>query len=215
MAGPGGPTGPDPAPDPGPDTVPPAVLRAWDEAEARLFPLVMSQPELYQQALAAVQRLLGYLRETCPDLPSLLAAHGQGGELDQDPVPGVRPALIAAAACATRYREIAAADAARHRLAALARAREQDQAWTIVEETGQLERVPYVPYQRVEAEARTGRALIVWIGPDETFSRAVYRLDEGQVDLDSGAVRAGDPVGTYADAGELAAAVSRAQAEPG
>jgi len=46
--------------------VPPSVLRSWDEAEARLFPLVMAQPELYQQALGAVQQLLGRLRETCP-----------------------------------------------------------------------------------------------------------------------------------------------------
>ena len=32
--------------------VPPSVLRSWDEAEARLFPLVMAQPDLYKQALA-------------------------------------------------------------------------------------------------------------------------------------------------------------------
>jgi hypothetical protein len=62
-AGPGGP----PPSEPG---VPPAVLRSWDEAEARLFPLVMAQPELYQQALGAVQQLLGQLRETCHDLPA-------------------------------------------------------------------------------------------------------------------------------------------------
>src|SRR5947207_2681169 len=72
--GPGGPR----AEQPG---VPPAVLRSWDEAEARLFPLVMAQPELYQQALGAVQRLLGQLRETCHDLPALLAAPERGGDL--------------------------------------------------------------------------------------------------------------------------------------
>ena len=61
--------------------MPPAVLRSWDEAEARLFPLVMAQPELYQQALGAIQQLLGRLRETCHDLPALLAAHERGGDL--------------------------------------------------------------------------------------------------------------------------------------
>ena len=81
-AGPGGP----PPPEPG---VPPAVLRSWDEAEARLFPLVMAQPELYQQALGAIGRLLGRLRETCRDLPALLAAHERGGGLlDGAGVPG-------------------------------------------------------------------------------------------------------------------------------
>ena len=105
-AGPGGAAA---ASEPG---VPPSVLRSWDEAEARLFPLVMAQPELYQQALGAIQRLLGRLRETCPDLPALLAAHERGGDLLRRrrgaEVPGIRPGLIAAAACAMRYRELVA-----------------------------------------------------------------------------------------------------------
>jgi len=207
-AGPGGP----PPPEPG---VPPAVLRSWDEAEARLFPLVMAQPELYQQALGAIQRLLGRLRETCQDLPALLAAHERGGDLlAGDEVPGVRPGLIAAAACATRYRELVAELAAAGRLEALDRARAQGVPWTVVEENGQPERAPYVPYHRVEAESGTGRAIIVSIGPDETLSRAVYRLDAGQIDLASGALRIGDPLGSYLDPDECAAALRRTQTGP-
>ena len=207
-AGPGGP----PPPEPG---VPPAVLRSWDEAEARLFPLVMAQPELYQQALGAIQRLLGRLRETCQDLPALLAAHERGGDLlAGDEVPGVRPGLIAAAACATRYRELVAELAAAGRLEALARARAQGVPWTVVEENGQPERAPYVPYHRVEAESGTGRAIIVSIGPDETLSRAVYRLDAGQIDLASGALRIGDPLGSYLDPDECTAALRRTQTGP-
>jgi hypothetical protein len=195
--------------------VPPSVLRSWDEAEARLFPLVMAQPELYQQALGAIQRLLGQLRETCQDLPGLLAAHERGGDLLAGAeVPGVRPALIAAAACATRYRELVAQLAAAARREALARARAQGLSWTVVEEIGQPDRAPYVPYQRVEAEAETGRAVIVSIGPDETLSRAVYRLDAGQVDVASGALRIGDPLGSYLDPDECAAALRRTQAGP-
>ena len=207
-AGPGGPPPPEPA-------VPPAVLRSWDEAEARLFPLVMAQPELYQQALGAIQRLLGRLRETCQDLPALLAAHERGGDLlAGDEVPGVRPGRIAAAACATRYRELVAELAAAGRLEALARARAQGVPWTVVEENGQPERAPYVPYHRVEAETGTGRAVIVSIGPDETLSRAVYRLDAGQIDLASGALRIGDPLGSYLDPDECAAALRRTQTGP-
>jgi len=207
-AGPGGP--PPPEPD-----VPPAVLRSWDEAEARLFPLVMAQPELYEQALGAIQRLLERLRETCQDLPALLAAHERGGDLlAGDEVPGVRPGLIAAAACATRYRELVAELAAAGRLEALARARAQGVPWTVVEENGQPERAPYVPYHRVEAESGTGRAIIVSIGPDETLSRAVYRLDAGQIDLASGALRIGDPLGSYLDPDECAAALRRTQTGP-
>ena len=181
-----------------------AVLRSWDEAEARLFPLVMAQPELYQQALGAIQQLLGRLRETCQDLPALLAAHERGGDLvDGAECRASGPAgLIAAAACAMRYRELVARARRRGRLAALARARDQGLSWTVAEENGQPERAPYVPYQRVEAEPGTGRAVIVSIGPDETLSRAVYRLDAGQIDLASGALRIGDPLGSYLDPDE-------------
>jgi hypothetical protein len=194
------------------------VLRSWDEAEARLFPLVMAQPELYQQALGAIQRLLERQRATCRDLPALLAAHERGGDLLDDAgvpgVSGIRPVLIAAAACATRYRELVAELAVAARLEALAQARAQGLSWTVVEENGQPERAPYAPYQRVEAEPATGRAVIVSIGPDETLSRAVYRLDAGQIDLASGVLRIGDPLGSYLDPGECAAALRRAQSGP-
>jgi hypothetical protein len=207
-AGPGGP----PPPEPG---MPPAVLRSWDEAEARLFPLVMAQPELYEQALGAIRRLLERLRETCQDLPALLSAHERGGDLlEGAEVPGVRPSVIAAAACATRYRELVAQLAAAARLAALARAREQGLSWAVVEESGQAERAPYVPYQRVEAEVGSGRAVIVSIGPDETLSRAVYRLDAGRIDVTSGALWIGDPLGSYLDPDECTAALRRTQTGP-
>jgi hypothetical protein len=211
-AGPGGPQPEDPG-------VPPSVLRSWDEAEARLFPLVMAQPELYEQALGVVRELIARLRETCPDLPALLAAHERGGDLVADldgeaaaGVPGIRPGLIAAAACAMRYREIVAQMAAQGRLAALAAARAQGLSWAVVEESGSADRAPFVPYQRVEADVGSGRAVVVSIGPDETLSRAVYRLDEARVDVTSGALSIGDQVGTYLDAGEFEAALRQARA---
>src|SRR5438132_6810174 len=140
-----------PGPQASGTNVPPPVLRSWDEAEARLFPLVMAQPDLYKQALGVIQRLLERLRETCRDLPALLAAHERGGDLVADlvsePVAGVRPGLIAAAACAMRYRELVALMAAQGRLTTLARAREQGLSWTVVEESGSADRAPYVPYQ--------------------------------------------------------------------
>ena len=211
-AGPGGPQPREPG-------VPPSVLRSWDEAEARLFPLVMAQPELYEQALGVVRELIARLRETCPDLPALLAAHERGGDLIADldeeaaaKVPGIRPGLIAAAACAMRYRELVALMAAQTRLAALARARAQGLSWTVLEESGQADRAPYVPYQRVEAEVGSGRAVIVSIGPDETLSLAVYRLEEGQVDVTSGALRIGDQIGSYLDPREFEAALGRLRA---
>ncbi|MGH3409933.1 MAG: hypothetical protein ACRDRJ_46690, partial [Streptosporangiaceae bacterium] len=61
--------------------VPAATLRAWDEAEAKLFPLVMARPEEYERSLRLIQAVVGRLRQDCRDIPALLAASGQGGEL--------------------------------------------------------------------------------------------------------------------------------------
>ncbi len=216
-AGPGGSglvgSGPDRAAE-----VPRAVLRSWDEAEARLFPTIMARPDVYQQAVALIQQLLGRLRETCPDLSSLLAAHERGADLvDQEAGEGIQPGLVAAAACAMRYRELVASLAAAGRLAALAAARDRGAAWTVVQETGSADRAPFVPYLRVEAEVGTGRAVIISIEPDETLSRAVRRLDAGQVDLASGALRIGEAIGSYLDREEFAAALreARPDTDPG
>src|SRR5579875_1260956 len=100
-----------PAAGPG-ATVPAAVLRSWDRAEARLFPLVMARPDLYQQSVALISEIAARLRGECPDMPALLAAWERGQALVADisaaGVPGVEPGLIAAAACAMRYRELVA-----------------------------------------------------------------------------------------------------------
>jgi hypothetical protein len=195
--------------------VPRAVLRSWDEAEARLFPTIMARPDVYQRSVALIQRLLGRLRETCLDLPSLLAAHERGGdlvdELAEGADAGLQPGLVAAAACAMRYRELVASLAAQSRVAALARARDQGQSWTVVTEDGSEDRAPFVPYQRIEAEPGTGRAVIISIEPDETLSRAVYRLDRGQVDLATGGLRVGEAIGSYLDRDAFAAALREAR----
>ena len=222
MAGPGSgsvSSGPDSAGASGGREVPRAVLRSWDEAEARLFPTIMARPDLYQQSVSLIQRLLGRLRETCFDLPSLLAAHERGGdlvdELAEGAAAGIQPDLVAAAACAMRYRELVASLAAEGRLAALARARDQGQSWAVVQETGSEDRAPFVPYQRIEAEAGTGRAVIISIEPDETLSRAVYRLDEGQIDLVTGGLQIGEAIGSYLDPDAFAAALREARPEIG
>jgi hypothetical protein len=199
---------------PGGVDVPVAVLRSWDQAEAQLFPLVMARPDLYERALQAVGALAARLRETCPDVAALLAEHERGAELAGE-VPGVRPELIAAAACATRYRELVTAGAAQRRLAALARARDAGLAWAVVEENGDEARAPYVPYQRVEVQVATGRAVIVSVEPDETLSRAVHRLDAGELDLNTGGLRVGEELGSYPDSGALTQALARARAEIG
>jgi len=217
---------PGPAPGPAPASVPAETLRAWDAAEARLFPLVMARPEEYERSLALIEALLGWLRSRCPDVPALLAESARGGAIVAEAAAerpggpagagqgagrggagpalgdlgtGARADLIAAAACAMRYRELVAAGAARGRLAAFAAAGAGPGSWVVVEEIGDEARAPYVPYQRVEAHVPSGRAVIISIEPDETLS-AVRRLDEGALDLASGRLVIGAEIGSYASA---------------
>jgi hypothetical protein len=193
--------------------VPAAVLRSWDQAEAKLFPLVMARPDVYERAVRRIADLAAGLRDTCPDVPALLAAYERGADLVTEPDPDVGPELLAAAACAMRYREIVTTSAAQRRLAALALARDQGLEWTVVEENGDPARAPYIPYQRVEAHVRTGRAVIVSVEPDETLTGAVHRLDAADVDLATGGLRAGAELGSYRTAEAAAQAVHQARQE--
>ena len=81
----------------------------------------------------------------------------------------------------------------------------------MVEETGSADRAPFVPYQRIEAEVSSGRALIISIEPDETLSRAVYRLDQGQIDLATGGLQVGEAAGSFLDPDALTAALRDAR----
>lgn len=209
-------------------TVPAETLRSWDAAEARLFPLVMARPEEYERSLAMIDVLLGWLRSRCPDIPALLAQSARGGaivadatgelsgdqgepRLDQGGLAaGVRGDLIAAAACAMRYRELAAENAASGRRDALAAAAASGESWAVIEEAGDQARAPYLPYHRVEAHVPSGRAVIISIEPDEMLS-AVWRLDEAALDPATGKLAVGAEIGSYASAGELDEALARAR----
>jgi hypothetical protein len=197
--------------------VPAAVLRSWDQAEAKLFPLVMARPDAYERALRMIADLTARLRDTCPDVPALLAAHERGADLVTEPAVGIGPELVAAAACAMRYRELVTTGAAQRRLAALAQARDDGLEWTVVEENGDPARAPYIPYQRVEAHVRSGKAVIISVEPDETLTGAVHRIDAADLDLATGGLRAGAELGSYANADAAAHALEgiRANGQPG
>jgi hypothetical protein len=210
------------------DDVPAETLRRWDAAEARLFPLVMARPEEYERSLALIGVLLGWLRSRCQDIPALLAQSARGeamvgdaaGELLSDQgqprldhpalATGVRGDLIAAAACAMRYRELVAENAARSRRDALAGASARGESWAVVEEVGDESRAPYLPYHRVEAHVPSGRAVIISIEPDETLN-AVRRLDEAMLDVATGGLMIGAEIGSYSSASELDDALARAR----
>ena len=131
-------------------------------------------------------------------------------EAGHESLAGLRLDLIAAAACAMRYRELITARAASRRLEAFAGAREGGGSWAVIEETGDESRAPFLPYQRVEAHVPSGRALIISIEPDETLS-AVRRIDQASLDLASGRLVIGAEIGSYAGAQEFDIALASAR----
>jgi hypothetical protein len=204
--------------------VPAAILRAWDEAEAKLFPLVMARPEEYERSLRLIRTLAVRLRADCQDFGALLAAHDRGGELAAEvaqagdlgaAAAGPRLPLIAAAACAMRYRELVAETVAATRLARFGQASGGPEGWVVVEEIGDVSRAPYLPYQRVEAHVPTGRAVLISIEPDETLTGSVWRLDSAQLDPGTGRLVIGDPIGSYTSAAACEGALAQVRGQAG
>lgn len=177
------------------DPVPLVLTSSWDQAEAKLYPAVTTRPDLYQRVLTIVARTVERLRGLGPSTGALLAAaergpdlvaevlaeHGLSAhELDLD--------LLARAALAMRYREVSAEQAARRRLRLVAEGHRAGQRWVVVEERGDREGDPFMPYQRLEVEVATGRALLVTARGDGEFRHVLHAVEELRVDLATGAV---------------------------
>ena len=91
------------------------MLGRWFRAEERLYPVAMVLPERYQTILRLVGRLTEQLRQSCPDLASLVAADADAlgmaervASFDPETPPDLDLSLIAGAALSIRYRELAA-----------------------------------------------------------------------------------------------------------
>ncbi len=180
--------------------VPAATAASWQQGQARLFPAVMTRPDIYQRAVTLVRFTLDRLRELGPSTGALLTADATGAELVTQVVEerGLSSfeldlGLIAQAALAMRHREVLAEQAAARRVRTLHEAREQGRSWVVLEEDGSSPGDPFVPYHRLEAEVSTGRALLVTASPDEEFRASVHEVLPVQVDLASGQVGEAPP----------------------
>lgn len=175
--------------------VPAVTAAAWQQSEAKLFPAVMTRPDIYQRAVSLVRFTLDRLRELGPSTGPLLAAGAQGGDLVAQVVEerGLSSVeldldLIAGAALAMRHREVLAEQAAARRVRALHDAGERGLTWVVLEEAGYSPGDPFVPYHRLEAEVATGRALLVTASSDKEFRGSTHEVQSVHVDLASGQV---------------------------
>lgn len=177
------------------DPVPLQLSSSWDQAEARLYPAVTTRPDLYQRVLTIVALTVERLRGLGPSAGALLAAAEQGPELVSDVMAehGLSAHeldldLLARAALAMRHREVTVEQSARRRLRLIAEGHRSGRRWVVVEENGFSEGDPFRPYQRLDVEVATGRALLVTARGDDEFRTVLHGVEEVHVDLATGGV---------------------------
>lgn len=176
-------------------TVPAVTAASWRTAETQLFGALWNRPDLYRGVIvlvgATVDRLraLGTsraaLRDAAPTIGALVRDVLEQGALSAD---GIDPDLVGRAALALRYREVAAERASVRRVELLAAARAGQLRWVVLEEAGDWAGDPYAPYRRLEAEAASGRALLVTTTPHDDFRTFQHTVEMVHIDLDTGRV---------------------------
>ncbi|HEX9717470.1 MAG TPA: hypothetical protein VGA93_05945 [Actinomycetota bacterium] len=180
------------------------LIAGWRAAEARLYPLVMAQPELYERYLAVVRAVADDLRSArtpqqlaeafggrAAILKAVVASRGFATD-------GLDLELVAQAAFGLRYREVVTEV---HREDAIRRVREAGRAglpWVVLRETAGAAGPFAAPYDRLEMHVPSGVGLhaFVELGPEmdrPRFGVEVVQLDPGT----------GDPVSETAPPAEL------------
>ncbi len=164
------------------------LIAGWTAAEARLYPLVMAQPELYERCVSVVRAVADDLRSArTPEqlaeafggraaiLESVVASKGFATE-------GLDLELVAQAAFGLRYREVVMEV---QREDAIRRVREAGQTrlpWVVLRETAGAAGPFAAPYDRLEMHVPTGVGLhaFVELGPEmdrPRFGVEVLKLD--------------------------------------
>lgn len=205
--------------------VPAAVTQDWRRGEEQLYAAALGSPDGYARTVQLVGRTLQHLRAVAPDAGTLLAAAARGAALVPDLAEeGGRPERVdlervAQAALALRHRELTAAQAALDRVRVLGAERERGGTWVVLSESGDPAGDPVRPYRRLEADARSGRALLVTTAPDEDLRGCVHAVEALHVDLASGALGEARATGVAAtmhpDVGAREQQVDRVRGRPG
>jgi len=169
-------------------------LARWREAERRLYPLIMSAPELYEYSLRLVRAIADDLHNVenseelerrFADSTSIAArvAADVGVDASQVDVDAV-----AGAAFALRQSELDAAARRATALSQLAAARDRGEPWATIYESGRVTPdggvVP--PYHLVEASVQRPVGLHSWATFDMEAGAVVYGVEVVGVDADSG-----------------------------
>ena len=206
-----------------PGDVPPEVLREWQSAEERLYPVVMVRPDLYERAVELVRAVADELR-SCSDLPALVKAWADAAQIvyraataEGLDLSGLDAGLVAGAAFSLRYREVAWPAAREQRTARVRAAAERGEDWVRVEQTGSMETAGMVPWSWVDMHVPSGAGLRQTIEADPDTGAPRFRVEQVSFDPATGApVGEGDDLGveeSFHDRAEWTAAIEALRRE--
>jgi hypothetical protein len=194
----------------------PELVAAWEAAEARLYPIVMTRPEVYGRALSVVREIVAELAPygTVEGLAGAFdrAAEIAGQAIERSGVPtdGVDLGLAAGCAFALRYRAVLAAAARAASLTRIEEARASGQAWVLIAESGDPDAGPF---HRVELHLGQGVCVQRTIGLDAEMGAPTFAVEAFAADPRTGD-RLGDaepvvPAAEYGSRREWEEAVER------
>lgn len=183
------------APESDGSPVAPATAASWRNAEAQLFEPLALQPDLYRVVVVLVGETVGQLRRLGPSTaalrdaaPTIATVVRDASEQAGVSTGGIDPDLVGRAALALRHREVMAEMATARRTALLAAARAEGLPWVVLEEAGDWTGDPWAPYQRLEAHAATGRALLVTTTIADDLQTCEHSVELLHIDVGSGCV---------------------------
>jgi hypothetical protein len=156
------------------------LLAVWEEAEARLYPVAMTQPEVYARALTLVHEIVAELA-SYTDVEGLAEAFEDAAGISVRAIErsgvsthAVDVGLAASAAFALRYRAILVSSARREALDRIREAGEHGPAWVTVAESGDVTMGPYV---RLEMHLPDGHAVQASIDIDAESGERRFRVE--------------------------------------
>jgi hypothetical protein len=166
--------------------------QSWRSAEARLYPLAMTNVDGYQRALVLVAATCEQLRAATTSAAELVACQPRAVEYvaaacdaTGTSAQGLEPDDIFGSAAAARDRELAGEERRQARLAAVERARAAAVEWTDLHADALGRRVP-----ELRVHVGTGWAILTEVGADQATGAPVLILTTTRVDLTTGELRA-------------------------
>lgn len=183
-----------------PSAVPAALLAEWRAAEDRLYPMIMVRPESYERVVRLVGETTVELQLACLDLPSLVDEAPRMAErvrrlADESALGGQLDfALIGAAACLMRYRQLEAEMHREQRIRQIRAAVAAGATWVVLERGTPPTTWPPMPTTTLEMHVASGRALEQTINIDGATGAPQFVLIEVELDPATGERRPGDVV---------------------